>query len=180
MTLNPEQETADNAIAASLGEAQDEDVLARRDYGSGKTEVYLRDCADPATGKKTAIMLVPEITLTPQMVRRVKGRFEMMLLLVHSGLSEGERYMSGVMLNGTRLPLWLGRGQLFSHPWKNIGLIVLHEEHEPTYKQDEIHVTTPVTLHNGGQNDMGATLVLGSATLSLESRARAQRACIRY
>ncbi|QMU89388.1 primosomal protein N' [Weissella cibaria] len=175
LTLNPEQETAYTAIAASLGEAQTKTFLLEGITGSGKTEVYLQAIARTLQQGKTAIMLVPEITLTPQMVRRVKGRFGDDVAVMHSGLSEGERYDEWRRVERHEVNVVVGARSAIFAPLENIGLIVIDEEHEATYKQDENPRYHARDVAQWRAERHGATLVLGSATPSLESRARAQR-----
>lgn len=175
LTLNTEQETAYTAIAASLGEPQTTTFLLEGITGSGKTEVYLQAIARTLQQGKTAIMLVPEITLTPQMVRRVKGRFGDDVAVMHSGLSEGERYDEWRRVERHEVNVVVGARSAIFAPLENIGLIVIDEEHEATYKQDENPHYHARDVAQWRAERHGATLVLGSATPSLESRARAQR-----
>ena len=104
--------------------------------GSGKTEIYLRAVAEAIAVGRQAIVLVPEIGLTPQTVDRFAGRFPGQIALLHSKLSDGEGLTSG---NGTAeasVRSWLGRRSAVFSPFPQVGLIVLDEEHDLRYKQD--------------------------------------------
>lgn len=175
LTLNPEQEVAYEAITASLNKAENHTFLLEGITGSGKTEVYLQSIAHTLANGKTALMLVPEITLTPQMVRRVKGRFGDNVAVMHSGLSDGERYDEWRRVERHEVQVVVGARSAIFAPLENIGLIVIDEEHEATYKQEENprYHARDVALWRAEYHN--ATVVLGSATPSLESRARAQR-----
>src|SRR5699024_4867114 len=143
--------------------------------GSGKTEIYLQTIAKALTVGQTALMLVPEITLTPQMVRRVKGRFGDDVAVMHSGLSDGERYDEWRRVQRSEVHVVVGARSAVFAPLKNIGLIIIDEEHESSYKQDENPRYHARDVAQWRAKYHHATLVLGSATPSLESRARAQK-----
>lgn len=141
---------------------------------SGKTEVYLR-AIDHALGRgKQAIMMVPEISLTPQMVSSFKGRFGDRVAVLHSRLSEGERYDEWRRVASGRADVVLGARSAVFAPMVNPGLIILDEEHEPSYKQEETprYHARDVALKLAGQFE--AVAVLGSATPSIESYCRAR------
>lgn len=175
LTLNAEQKIAFDKIAATLNREGTDTFLLEGITGSGKTEVYLQAIAETISQGKTAMMLVPEITLTPQMVRRVQGRFGDTVAVMHSGLSDGERYDEWRRVARDEVKVVVGARSAIFAPLKNIGLIIIDEEHETTYKQDENprYHARDVALWRARYH--GATVVLGSATPSLESRARAQR-----
>lgn len=175
LTLNAEQQLAYDKIATTLTRAGTDTFLLEGITGSGKTEVYLHAIAETISQGKTAMMLVPEITLTPQMVRRVQGRFGDTVAVMHSGLSDGERYDEWRRVERDEVNVVVGARSAVFAPLKNIGLIIIDEEHEATYKQDENprYHARDVALWRARYH--GATVVLGSATPSLESRARAQR-----
>src|SRR5699024_6894793 len=104
--------------------------------GSGKTEVYLQTIASLLEKGETAIMLVPEIALTPQMVERFKGRFGEAVAVLHSGLSQGEKYDEWRKIERQEAQVVVGARSAIFAPLKNIGLIIIDEEHESSYKQD--------------------------------------------
>jgi len=174
LTLNPEQEVAFEAIKYHL-DGEPETFLLEGVTGSGKTEVYLQSIAETLAHGRTALMLVPEITLTPQMVRRVKGRFGDAVAVMHSGLSDGERYDEWRRIERQEVNVVVGARSAVFAPLENIGLIIIDEEHEATYKQEENprYHARDVALQRAKTH--GAVSVLGSATPSLESRARAQK-----
>lgn len=174
LVLNPEQDLAYQAITHSLNHDA-KTFLLEGITGSGKTEVYLQSIAATLAQGKTALMLVPEITLTPQMVRRVKGRFGERVAVMHSGLSDGERFDEWRRIERQEVDVVVGARSAVFAPLENIGLIIIDEEHEATYKQDENprYHARDVALKRA--ETYQAVCVLGSATPSLESRARAQK-----
>jgi primosomal protein N' (replication factor Y) len=120
-------------------------------------------------------MLVPEISLTPQMVTRVKSRFGDLVAVLHSGLSNGERYDEWRRIERGEAKVVVGARSAVFAPLENIGLIIMDEEHESSYKQDETPRYHARNVAKWRSDYYGATVVLGSATPSLESRARAQK-----
>lgn len=175
LTLNFEQVEAYQTIQQALIEQKKRTFLLEGVTGSGKTEVYLHSIAQALELGKSAIMLVPEITLTPQMVQRVKGRFGAQVAVLHSGLSDGERYDEWRRINqGTARVVVGARSAIFA-PVENLGLIIIDEEHENSYKQDDNPRYHAREVADWRADFHQATVVLGSATPSLESRARAQK-----
>jgi primosomal protein N' (replication factor Y) len=141
--------------------------------GSGKTEVYLQAIAAALNRGKQAIVLVPEIALTPQMIDLFRSRFGHQVAVLHSRLSDGERYDEYHRLRTGEAKVVLGARSAIFSPLEKPGLIILDEEHEPSYKQEEsprYHART-VALRLAGYT--GAVVVLGSATPSLESYCQA-------
>lgn len=175
LSLNAEQQVAYDAIAKSLSQPKDDVFLLEGITGSGKTEVYLQAIAKTLAQGQTAMMLVPEITLTPQMMRRVQSRFGSQVAMMHSGLSDGERYDEWRRVQRGEATVVVGARSAIFAPLTNVGLIIIDEEHEATYKQDENprYHARDVALWRAKYHQ--ATVILGSATPSLESRARAQR-----
>ncbi|GAB7171215.1 hypothetical protein TUA1478L_32100 [Lactiplantibacillus plantarum] len=102
--------------------------------------MYLQSMAAALAQGKTALMLVPEISLTPQMVQRVKGRFGKAVAVLHSGLSSGEKYDEWRRIQRGEAQVVVGARSAVFAPLKNLGLIVMDEEHESTYKQDDARV----------------------------------------
>src|SRR5699024_10795182 len=105
--------------------------------GSGKTEVYLQAIDKVINKGKQAIVLVPEIALTPQMVERFKGRFGSAVAVLHSALSVGEKYDEWRKVLKQEVKVVVGARSAIFAPFKNLGIIIIDEEHETTYKQEE-------------------------------------------
>jgi primosomal protein N' (replication factor Y) len=175
LKLNDEQQVAVDQITAAVDQAATTTFLLEGVTGSGKTEVYLQSMAAALAQGKTALMLVPEISLTPQMVQRVKGRFGKAVAVLHSGLSSGEKYDEWRRIQRGEAQVVVGARSAVFAPLKNIGLIVMDEEHESTYKQDDAprYHARQVALWRSQYHH--CPVVLGSATPSLETRARAEK-----
>ena len=122
---------------------------------------------------QTALMLVPEISLTPQIVNRVRRRFGSQVAVLHSGLSNGERYDEWRRINRGDARVVVGARSAAFAPLDNIGVIILDEEHETSYKQDDMPRYHAREVAKWRSRYHHCPLVLGSATPSLESRARA-------
>ena len=172
LVLNEEQEAAVQAITQQI-EQGGKPFLLEGVTGSGKTEVYLQVIQEALSRGKTAIMLVPEISLTPQVTNRFISRFGKKVAILHSGLSNGERYDEWRKVERGEAQVVVGARSAIFAPLKNIGAIIIDEEHEASYKQDSNprYHARDVALLRAKYNQ--AVLVLGSATPSLESRARA-------
>ncbi|HGF8060949.1 TPA: primosomal protein N' [Enterococcus faecium] len=175
LELNAEQKNAVEQIITAGQQQKDQVFLLEGITGSGKTEVYLQSIADVLSENKTAIMLVPEIALTPQMVERFKGRFGESVAVLHSGLSQGEKYDEWRKIEREEAQVVVGARSAIFAPLKNIGLIIIDEEHESSYKQDETPRYHARDLAIWRSKYHHCPIVLGSATPSLESRARAQK-----
>ncbi len=137
--------------------------------GSGKTEVYLSLINKTINQNKTAIMLVPEIALTPQMLKQLRARFGNDAAILHSGLSAGERFDEWWRLRNGEARIAIGARSAVFAPLENIGLIIIDEEHDGSYTSESSprYSTIDVAEYRTKQN--GAKLVLGSATPSIES-----------
>lgn len=137
--------------------------------GSGKTEVYLELIEQSINKGKTAIMLVPEISLTPQMLRQLRGRFGDSAAILHSGLSAGERFDEWWRLRTGEAKIAIGARSAIFAPLSNIGIIIIDEEHDASYQSESLprYVTKEVAIRRAEY--FGAKIVLGSATPSLES-----------
>jgi primosomal protein N' (replication factor Y) len=179
--LTPDQQTVWDAIQFSLqpevsSSSQPETFLLHGVTGSGKTEIYLRAVAEVLARGQRAIVLVPEISLTPQTAHRFGARFGRRIAILHSALTEGERYDTWRRTRAGMVDVVIGpRSALFS-PLSSLGLIILDEEHDDSYKQDAPrprYHASDVALEMARLT--GATVILGSATPSLESYYRAQR-----
>ncbi len=173
MELMPEQSVALNAISRLIElSAQGEKtapILLHGVTGSGKTEVYLQAIAQVLEQGRGAIVLVPEIALTPQTVQRFAARFGKRIAVLHSALSDGERFDEWHRIRSGTADVVIGpRSALFA-PVKKPGLIVVDEEHEPSYKQDETprYHARDVAAVRGVLE--GCVVVLGTATPSMES-----------
>ncbi|MDR0309099.1 MAG: primosomal protein N' [Coriobacteriales bacterium] len=171
LDLTAGQREALAAIFASLGglDGTPRPILLDGVTGSGKTEVYLQAIRHVLEQGGSAIVLVPEISLTPQTVARFRSRFGEQVAVLHSRLSIGERFDQWDLLrNGSARVVVGARSALFA-PLQNLGLIIIDEEHESSYKQG----STPRYLSRDVAEQLAklnaATLVLGSATPSLES-----------
>jgi primosomal protein N' (replication factor Y) (superfamily II helicase) len=177
--LNTQQQTAVDALAATLRTPAFGVTLLHGVTGSGKTEVYLRAIHDAMADGGGVIFLVPEVALTPQTVSRLRGRLEAIApghraVVWHSHLSEGERFDGWLALATGEARVVVGARSAIFAPVQNLRLVVVDEEHEPAYKQDE----TP-RYHGRDVAVMRAKLarahcLLGSATPSLESFNNAQ------
>lgn len=175
LVLNEEQAAAVAAICEKIGKEKAQPVLLEGVTGSGKTEVYLKVIEEALGQGKTAIMLVPEISLTPQVTDRFISRFGDKVAILHSGLSDGEKYDEWRKVERGEAQVVVGARSAIFAPLTNIGAIIIDEEHESSYKQDSNprYHAREVALLRAQYNQ--AVLVLGSATPSLESRARASR-----
>ncbi|BDR60690.1 primosomal protein N' [Lactobacillus xylocopicola] len=175
LRLNQEQEAALQQIKPAIENQQAQTFLLEGVTGSGKTEVYLHAISHALSAGQNALMLVPEISLTPQMVDQVRSRFGSEVAVLHSGLSEGELYDEWRRIRRGEVRVVVGARSAVFAPLTNIGLIVIDEEHEATYKQEDNprYHARDVAIWRSKYNS--CPLVLGSATPSLGSRARAQK-----
>lgn len=172
VSLSEEQQTCILEIQAIKHHAV---ILLHGATGSGKTEVFLQ-LADQvlATGKQV-VLLVPEISLTPQMVKRVKGRFQAKVAIYHSGLNPQEKYEQYQLVKQHRVQIVVGTRSAVFMPFDKLGLIIMDEEHENSYKQDATprYHCRDIAIFRGKYHD--ANVILASATPSLESYARAYK-----
>ena len=185
LPLNDEQKKALEAIMAPSSKLDGTHQLPTTIYhlptllfgvtGSGKTEVYLQAIAAELAAGRGAIVMVPEIALTPQTVGRFASRFGDRVAVLHSALSDGERYDEWHRIRSGAARVVVGPRSAVWAPVHNLGLIVVDEEHETSYKQDEMpryHARDVAVLRGAIE---GAKVVLGSATPSLESWMNVQR-----
>lgn len=175
LPLTKEQQNAFEEIRSCVVQRKYKTFLLHGVTGSGKTEIYLQTIAYVMSKGKEAIVLVPEISLTPQMVERFKGRFGEQVAVIHSRLSAGERYDEWRKIRQGKVKVAIGaRSALFS-PFQNLGIIIVDEEHESSYKQEENpkYHARDVAIFRGQYHQ--APVILGSATPTLESYARAQK-----
>ena len=144
--------------------------------GSGKTEVYMELIEDALNRGKTSIVLVPEISLTPQMILRFQKRFGDNIAAIHSALSDGEKYDEWRRIVKGEAKIVIGARSAIFAPLKNIGMIIIDEEHSDSYKQDDSnprYSAKDVALIRAKYHD--CPLIMGSATPSLEAFARAKK-----
>jgi len=141
--------------------------------GSGKTEVYMELIEGMLLNNKTSIVLVPEISLTPQIVARFKNRFKESIAILHSRLSEGEKYDEYRRISRGEVKIVIGARSAVFAPLKNIGLIVIDEEHTSSYKQDNNPKYSAIDIAIERSSYHKGVVVLGSATPTLESYAKA-------
>ncbi|USS93876.1 primosomal protein N' [Fructilactobacillus ixorae] len=173
--LTPDQQRAVTPINKAIRDQQSTVFLLEGVTGSGKTEVYLQTIQQALDQDEQALMLVPEIALTPQMVTRVKNRFGDQVAILHSGLSNGEKYDEWRRINAGAAQVVVGARSAVFAPLPKVGLIILDEEHDPSYKQSDNprYHTRDVAIWRAQYHH--CPVVLGSATPSLESRARAEK-----
>lgn len=166
--LTPGQQAAFGEINAAVGEGFKE-FLLRGVTGSGKTEVFLHTIESCIKIGKKAIMLVPEISLTPQMVSRFAARFGKRIAVLHSGLSMGERYDEWCRIKDGKADIVIGARSAVFAPLDNIGVIIMDEEHEQSYKSEMQPRYNTHEVARFRAKQYGAVLVLASATPKIES-----------
>lgn len=173
-TLTKAQEAVYEQVAQALEAHQDQTFLLEGVTGSGKTEVYLQLMAKASQMGRGAILLVPEIALTPQMVRQVKSRFQTGVAVLHSGLTNSQKYDEWRRIIRGQATIVVGARSSIFAPIRDLGLVIIDEEHETTYKQSDTprYHAREVAIWRCHYHQ--APLLLGSATPSLESRSRAQ------
>lgn len=170
--LNAEQEAAFQAIAKHYYQFQP--FLLHGVTGSGKTEVYMHLIEDIRSQGKEAIVLVPEISLTPQFVQVFKRRFGKTIAILHSGLSNAEKYDEWRKIVRKEVSIVIGARSAIFAPFTNLGLIIIDEEHSNTYKQENNPHYHAITIALRRAKRYQCPVVLGSATPSLESYTRAK------
>ncbi|MCJ7839592.1 primosomal protein N' [Lederbergia sp. NSJ-179] len=175
LSLTQEQTKAITPILSKIEANEYKTFLLFGVTGSGKTEVYLQSIQRVVEKGKEAIVLVPEISLTPQMVDRFKGRFGEDVAVLHSGLSIGEKYDEWRKVQRREAKVVVGARSAIFAPLENIGIIIIDEEHETSYKQEEQprYHARDVAIQRAKHHQ--CPVVLGSATPSLETFARAQK-----
>lgn len=173
-TLTAAQEAVYEQVAQALEAHQDQTFLLEGVTGSGKTEVYLQLMAKASQMGRGAILLVPEIALTPQMVHQVKSRFQTGVAVLHSGLTNSQKYDEWRRIIRGQATIVVGARSSIFAPIRDLGLVIIDEEHETTYKQSDTprYHAREVAIWRCHYHQ--SPLLLGSATPSLESRSRAQ------
>ncbi|ENI8777388.1 primosomal protein N' [Listeria monocytogenes] len=172
LQLLPDQQTACEKIIAATDQ---ETFLIHGVTGSGKTEIYLQTIEAKLKEGKEAIVLVPEISLTPQMVERFKSRFGSEVAVLHSALSSGEKYDEWRKIERKEARVVVGARSAVFAPFENLGIIIIDEEHEASYKQEDNPRYHARDVAIWRATTYQCPVVLGSATPSLESFARAKK-----
>ena len=170
VSLTPAQQNALNVINNSKNPYS----LIFGVTGSGKTEVYLKLIENALKNGKTAIMLVPEISLTPQMFRQLKARFSSSVAILHSGLSAGERFDEWWRLKNGEAKIAVGARSAIFAPLENLGVIIIDEEHDGSYVSESAPRYSTMELAKFRANYNNAKIVIGSATPSVESFLKAK------
>lgn len=179
LPLNQEQAVAVKSVLSAVESKSHDVFLLHGITGSGKTEVYLQVIESVINRGQQAIMLVPEIALTPQIAGRFKSRFQNRVAVLHSALSMGEKYDEWRKVLKQEVQIVVGARSAIFAPFKDIGVIIIDEEHEATYKQEEAPRYHAIEVAKWRATVHRCPVVLGSATPSLESFARAQKGVYR-
>ena len=172
--LNDQQQRALDTILKPIRASQYETLLLHGATGSGKTEVYIRAIREVVSYGRQAIVLVPEISLTPQTIRRFRSRFNSVAVL-HSHMTDAERHWQWQQIASGGVEVVVGARSAVFAPTPNLGLIVIDEEHEPSFKQDSTPRYHAREVARKRCFDEKVPLILGSATPTLESWLRATR-----
>lgn len=175
LQLNEEQQQAYDLVVRAIEQHQSKPILIEGVTGSGKTEVYLQSISKAIGEGKSALLLVPEISLTPLMVKRVRARFGRQVAVLHSGLSDGEKFDEWRRIIRNEVKVVVGARSAVFAPLQNLGIIIIDEEHSETYKQTDAprYHARDVAIYRA--KNANCPVVLGSATPSLESRSRVER-----
>jgi primosomal protein N' (replication factor Y) len=175
LSLTNEQKAAMEPVKECIANGQHNVFLLHGVTGSGKTEIYLQSIQAVLNKGEEAIVLVPEISLTPQMVNRFKARFGSKVAVMHSGLSTGEKYDEWRRIHNKEVSVVVGARSAVFAPFENLGILIIDEEHENTYKQEDQprYHARDVAIKRGEYHR--CPVILGSATPTLESYARANK-----
>lgn len=169
LKFTAEQKKVFSPLSEAIKQSKFQPYLLHGVTGSGKTEIYIRCIQQVLEQGKTAIMMVPEISLTPQTVERFRQRFGDRVAILHSGLSQKERFIEWKKIHDKQVSIAVGARSAVFAPFNNLGIIVIDEEHDGSYKQDSTpryHARDTAVMRAQSQN---AVVLLGSATPSLES-----------
>ena len=168
--LNRNQDKVFSRILSSINEVKKGNkFLIHGVTGSGKTEIYLQLVEEMLKRDKDSIVLVPEISLTPQTIDRFVGRFGETVAILHSRLSQGERFDQWRSIKKGRVKIVVGARSAVFAPFKNLGLIIIDEEHESTYKSSQNPKYNTIDVAGKRADLEDAILVLGTATPSLDT-----------
>lgn len=172
ITLNEEQKQVVETVLSNA--SQFVPYLLHGVTGSGKTEVYMHIMEEILKTNKEAIVLVPEISLTPQMVNHFKKRFGSEVAILHSRLSEGEKYDEWRKIKRKEVKIAIGARSAIFAPFTNLGIIIIDEEHSTSYKQENMPRYSAIDVALYRAKTYHCPVVMGSATPSIESYTRAQ------
>ncbi len=176
--LTGDQKKVSDKIKNNLGASKT--MLMYGVTGSGKTEVYIDAVKEVLKRGKSAIVLVPEISLTPQITARFKGVFKDDIAIIHSSLSEGERYDEFRRINRGEAKVVIGARSAIFAPLKDLGVIIIDEEHSESYKQENNPRYNTLDIAIKRSNTHSCPVILGSATPTIESFARASKGYYDY
>jgi primosomal protein N' (replication factor Y) len=180
LTLNAAQTRALNTVTTAMSKNSFAAMLLHGVTGSGKTEVYIRAMGAARAQNQGALMLVPEIALTPILSRRLRAHFGNEIAILHSSLSKGERFDEWSRLRTGEARVALGTRSAVFAPVQNLGLIIVDEEHDTSYRQEESPFYSARDTAIVRAQKQSAVVVLGSATPSLESFHNAQSGKFHY
>jgi primosomal protein N' (replication factor Y) len=175
LTLSDEQQHCLEQIKRTIANGETKPILIKGVTGSGKTLIYMHIIAEMLEKGKNILLLVPEISLTPQLIDRFRNTFGDNIVALHSRMSDGERFDAWRLIRLGEKQIIIGARSAVFAPVRNLGLIIVDEEHDHSYKQD-----SPVPRYNGRDtaimraNFAGIPVILGSATPSLESMYNAE------
>lgn len=170
--LKPQQQSVVEQVANYLNEFKP--FLLHGVTGSGKTEVYMHIIEKVIAKKKEVIVLVPEISLTPQLVSLFRKRFGKTIAILHSGLSDGEKYDEWRKIERKEVLIAIGARSAIFAPFTNLGLIIIDEEHTPTYKQENNPKYNAIEVGMYRAKRYNCPIILGSATPSIENYTKAK------
>lgn len=170
--LNEEQQTVVETVLKYQNEFQP--FLLHGVTGSGKTEVYMHLIEEVLKEQKEALVLVPEISLTPQFVSLFKSRFGSTIAILHSGLSNGEKYDEWRKIVRKEVSIVIGARSAVFAPLTNLGMVIIDEEHSTSYKQDNTPYYHAIDIATKRAKRYKCPIILGSATPSIESYTRAK------
>lgn len=176
--LTKEQLNVSNSIKNNFNKSKT--ILLYGVTGSGKTEVYIDVVKDVIKNKKTAIILVPEISLTPQITSRFKSVFKDDIAILHSSLSDGERYDEYRKIKNNEVSVVIGARSAVFAPLENIGIIIIDEEHSESYKQDNNPRYNTLDIARKRGEFHNCPVLIASATPTIESFARAKKGYYEY
>jgi len=178
--LNAEQQHVYKEVSADISSCTKQTYLLRGVTGSGKTEVYLNLIEKTIAVGRNAIFLVPEISLTPQMVSQVTSRFGDRVAVIHSSLTQKQRYEQWKKINEGEVDVVVGARSAVFSPFKNLGLIIVDEEHENTYKSEFSPKYNAIEIAKFRANQHSSVVILASATPLVESTFKAQNGKYKY
>ena len=173
-TLTPQQQAVSDSVFESIKKGEKQTFLLHGVTGSGKTEVYLDIIKKTVEMGKQAVFLVPEISLTPQMVRRVMSRFGDRAAVFHSSLTQKQRYDQWKRIKDKEADIVVGARSAVFAPFDNVGIFIIDEEHENTYKSEQSPKYSTAEIARFRANQHSAAVLLASATPLVESTYKAQ------